>query len=193
VPDVSVGWRKNLGIRSAFAVAAIGAVLVLSVAGCGGGSSSPAASSSTGNTTSRTAPTTTAGKTTAAPGDEQPKARVIAQADGICKRLNVELEASFPKRQSRTEVLRVVPRNVISEQKALSELNKLAPPASFAAEWRRMLGYRQALATELAKFLQSERSNDQVAVKALNSAKRRAHAALQATAKSGFEDCAKLG
>jgi hypothetical protein len=189
------GRPEDLGVSFIWRAAPVLAALALAAGGCGGGSGSAAADRSGASDNSRSTTTTaSAGRTSATPSDAQAKARLVAQADTICKRVNTEIEAVVPKNQSRKEVLRVVPRNVGIEQRGLRELEKLTPPASFAADWRKMLGYRRVLAEELAGFVADEKRGDEAAAKARFTVKERTHVTLETTGRSsGFKHCGSVG
>jgi hypothetical protein len=118
----------------------------------------------------------------------------VAQADGICARINAEILSFKVKSASRAEVIRVVPPTLAVERKGIAELEKLAAPTSISAVWGRMLGNRRTLAAELAQLLAIAKKNDGRSIKVLAAAKRHAHAALTKEAKqAGFKDCGKIG
>jgi hypothetical protein len=157
------------------------AAIVLSIVGCGGGSGT-------------TAPTASATPAKTGVVQAGSKSQFITQADAVCGRTNAEIRAVKAKSGSAAEVIRVVPRTLAIEQKGTAALEKLAPPASLARDWRRMLGYRRTLAIELTKLLEAARQNSGASVKPLAASKKRVHASLSKTATTnGFKDCAKVG
>lgn len=119
---------------------------------------------------------------------------MIASADQICKRLNAELEAVKPASTSAREIVRVVPGRAVSEQKAVSELTKLAPPASLMNDWKLILGYRRTLAAELDTLVEAAKHKDAAKIKALAASKQRVRGSLRTTAKhAGFKACGQVG
>jgi hypothetical protein len=159
------------------------AVIALAIAGCGGGSSTS------------TSTAASAASKVAAPRKSTPsESRFIGQADTICGRLNAQLATVKVKSRSAKEIARVVPRNFSLEQSGLRELEKLTAPSSLAPGWRSMLGYRQALASELAELARDAQHNDLAAENKLVAAKKTAHIGLtKAAAEYGFKDCAAVG
>jgi hypothetical protein len=161
------------------------AVLALAAAGCGG-KSDPLRSSGKGaaTTVKENAPATPAGSAQ----------RFIVQAEAVCARANAEIAAIKANGASATEVIRVVPPTLAIERRGIGELEKLRPPDSLAGSWRRMLGYRRTLATQLAQLLEIAEKNDGTSIKALASSKKRAHAGLTGVStEAGFKNCAKVG
>lgn len=167
---------------SAFALAAA----LLSIVGCGGGSSKAVSGrgGSAASVTSTSAPGSPAGA----------RSGFIARADRICGRVNAGILAIKVTSGSAAEARRVVPRTVSLERQGIAALEGLNPPASLARDWRRMLGYRRALASALGRLLEIARRNDGTSIKSLSAEKQRAHLALSETAKAnGFTDCATVG
>lgn len=167
-------------------------VIALPIAGCGGGSGT-AASSQSGASTSGS-PAKPGGSGTSSSGAPLSKSQLVAQADAICKRINAEIASVKAKSKSTPEILRIVPRNLALEQKAVSELSTLNPPVSLVHDWRQILGYRRTLVNQLAELVRDAKRHDASAVKALVSSKTRVHELLrQAATHSGFKDCARVG
>jgi hypothetical protein len=166
------------------------AVIGVSIAGCGGGSSTATTAQSATNTSATATGTKSAPRSPAG----APESKFITSADAICRRVNIELAAVKTKSKGLQEIARLTPHNVALESGALAKLSKLEPPASLASDWRRMLGYRRTLADELAKLATSARREDESALKALASSKKRTHASLRELAThDGFKDCAEVG
>jgi len=146
----------------------LGAVLAL--AGCGGSSGTPVAGV----------------VSTAA------KARLLASADAICRRLNSSLDISG---STKSEVIAAAAsKNAGLELAALAQLEALSPPAALAGRWRRILAYRRTLAHELPTLAQYETGNDTEALQTLIATKLRLHRDLHIEAlRFGLSDCAEVG
>lgn len=157
--------------------------VALPIGGCGGGSSAGSAAQADAH-----------GGTAAKPSAGSGEARFIVKADAVCGRINKKIEAIKAKSASPGEVKRIIPLTLSIEQHGLVALEQLEPPASLARDWRRMLGYRQTLARELAQLLELARKNDGTSLKPLSASKKRVHNALaKAAAADGFRACAKIG
>lgn len=163
--------------------------------GCGGGSATAgSAHSSPAGAGTTAAQATTAAPSKGASGDALSRSRLIASADEICKRLDAELAAVKPASASVREIVRVVPGRAASEQKSVTELSKLTPPASLTHDWQLILGYRRTLAGELVTLVQAAKRKDAAKIKALAASKLRVRGLLLATAKhAGFKDCGQVG
>jgi hypothetical protein len=176
--------RLPRSVLSTFALAAV----ALSAAGCGGGSSTAA----TGNVAA-SSPSAATGKNAQASGALS-KPQLVAQADAVCKRLNTELARVQAKSETAQEALRVVPRNIALERRALAELNGLRPAPSLAKGWAQIIADRKVLVDELAKLLDDASKGDKAGIRKLAQSKQLAHTTLNQAAKAqGFKDCGVLG
>jgi hypothetical protein len=145
--------------------------IVLSIAGCGSGTG------------------TTVSGVEGASAASSPKARLIAAADAICKRLNSRVDVS-----PHSNVLTAASKNAVLEQAALAELVKLEAPAAIAAAWNQILEYRRTLARQLVTLVRYERAHDAKDAKALIAAKLHVHHELLAAgARFGASQCAGIG
>jgi hypothetical protein len=127
-------------------------------------------------------------------GQSPAQAELIAKADAICRRLNVEIATTKPKHLGVHEIARLSPVRANLEQATVKDLSKLTPPASIADNWRQLIGYRRRLAEELAKLGRSAKAHDVAAIKALTSSKLRVHRQLLIVGRhSGFKACALVG
>lgn len=145
-------------------------VALLLLAGCGGSTGTPVAKESAAS------------------------ASVIASADAICRRVNAKLVVALPKHFSMRAVASVSPRNAALEQKAVSELAELDPPASIAREWRQVIAYRSELANELTQLGRAAKAGNMAAVKRLAASKTSVRKKLFALGQHlGFSACQELG
>jgi hypothetical protein len=160
--------RKKKGACTALAI-----LVTLVSPGCGGSSKTEPSGSSR------------------PPSKSAAVARLIAQADPICRRLNVELAAA--SRASHVAIATSALRHAALERAAVAELSKLTPPASLANDWRQIIKYRRTLAEELVKLGGYAKANDTQKVKALAVSKTRVHKKLLEIAKrDGFEHCSRV-
>jgi hypothetical protein len=115
---------------------------------------------------------------------------LIAKADVICKRLNVNRD-STPIR-SQQDVARILSQHAIYERDELAELGKLVPPTSMANDWKRMLAGIQTLAEDTAKVGEYVKSNNRAAARPLISTAANAQQQVLTIAKhNGFKECAR--
>jgi hypothetical protein len=155
-------------------IAALTLAVLLAAAGCGGSSKSEAPGSGSSVTSVATA-------------------RLIATADAICERLDARLARTTPVHLDSRTIARSAPQNAALERAALTELGKLAPPASLADDWKQIIAYRRTLADELARLGRYAKANDTRAVKALAVSKKRVHEKLFAlAARDGFRVCSQV-
>jgi len=156
-------------------IAAVTLAVVLAAAGCGGSSKSGSTGSGSSGTSAATA-------------------RLIATADAICERLDARLASTTSVHLDSRTIARSAPQNAALERAALTELAKLARPASLADDWRQIIAYRLTLADELARLGRYAKANDTRAVKAVAVSKRRVHEKLFALAThDGFHVCSQVG
>jgi hypothetical protein len=122
------------------------------------------------------------------------RAQVIAQADAICRQLNVQLRAHVGSGESPRQLAQEIPPRVTLEQRSVQELGKLAAPSSVASALQTIVVYRRALAQELAQLGDDAKLDDTAAIRRLAASKAQSHLQLRrfATA-AGFSDCAHLG
>ena len=182
-------------IRARLRVLALAAAVLL-VAGCGGSSSKSASSSartspstattavhiaSSSASTSQPAPATTPGHTS----------NVVSKADAICMRRNAEVKAvsNTAKIFTNAEIARLAAKEIPIESAAVTELRRLAPPASAPGDWRKLLAYRQMIAEALTKLDPDATRNDDQAVTAVANATNETVAQLLLTASDGFRHC----
>jgi hypothetical protein len=118
----------------------------------------------------------------------------MAQADGICQRLNATFAATKPKSQSMQAIARLAPGRAELERQAVAQLGKLMPPPSLAHDWQQIVSHRLTLALELVKLGQKAKANNAVAIAALTKSKQSVHGKLLAIAEhDGFKQCGKVG
>jgi hypothetical protein len=181
--------RDSAGMktRTTFALLAV----AIATAGCGGGSGTTASSQ---NSPASNSPASSSVTSTAPHPPSVASEHLIASADQICQRLNTKLAASKPARQSIAELARVTPEHEALEQKAITELSKLTPPAAIALAWRKLVADRRTLANELLKLALDAQLKDVAGIRTLGVSKERAHKELLAVAKSaGFKACSRVG
>jgi hypothetical protein len=174
--------RSCIGNKRVTVLLAVCVVALLAI-GCGG----------SGNATTGGAPvTTTSAGQSPSPGEAQAKARLIAQADVICRRFNEQLINE--SRAEAANVSRTAPRNATIEMRAVEELAKLTPPSSLANDWTQILAYRRTLAEELVTVARDAAANNAAGMQALGASKKKIREKLtQLAGRDGFKDCTSVG
>lgn len=158
------------------------AVVALLLAGCGAGTSSPGHSTPTD--------ASVGSSSSSAVGSEG----LVAQADRICRKGNVQLARSSVKGKQAAEAADVIVDNERIERRVAGELAKLSPPAELAPALGRVVAYRRTLANQLGDFAVLARRKATASFPALAKKKLQAHKRLQEVAsRAGFKDCAKIG
>jgi hypothetical protein len=174
------------------AIAAFGSA----IAGCGGSSKASTSSSTTSGASSSNTASTSAASSTSTTTARPPasSATFVAAADAVCRRYNDEIIALGAKNASAAEIKRIVPPTIAIEHATIRSMRALQPPASLAADWQRMIGFRQRLVNELGSLLADASNDKSAAEKSLAAAKGEAHTELTKTATAhGFKDCGKVG
>jgi hypothetical protein len=164
-------------------------LLAIALEGCGGGSGTTASAPPGAQQTTSTARTATPSSSSPG-GAAAAKQQFIASADAICGRVVTLLKHSKLASSTLAEIARITPIHVLVEQEGLSDLSKLAPPATIAGRWRQILTYMRTLAHELDTLGKTAKARDKAAIHALAASKKRVHAKLRAAAaREGFKDC----
>jgi hypothetical protein len=169
----------NARVPSALLIALALALVLMGCGGSGRANSTAAGAASTSSTSTTTGP--------------QPNRSFVASADEICRRMAVNIKGGgFVI--TRQTMARYGAANGAVELSALRQLSRLTPPASLAADWLRMLADGHQLARELTALGAAAARNEQTAIDAVVSAKKRIHANLRAIAQPrGFKNCAQFG
>jgi hypothetical protein len=117
------------------------AATTMAASGCGGSSKSDtattAASTAAAPTPTTTAATITEAPTKTAPGKALTRTEFVVKANGICAHVTKQVNAMSPK--SSSELANSLQQSVVYHQTEISELSKLAPPASMSREWKQFL------------------------------------------------------
>lgn len=150
------------------------AVVALAIAGCGGSDN------------------TSAGQT-AASSISGPRARLIAQAEVICKRRDEALEAVPLSSAKSSAIARYATQSAALQASGLSELARLSAPGSMAQEWQQILTYTRGIRSEMVKLREDAKRGDTGSIDALSQATKAIKRKLQALAsRAGFIACAQL-
>jgi hypothetical protein len=154
------------------------AITALAVTGCG------ASTKSSG----------TSGSITSSEAAEQTLTRpnLIAKADAVCHRVNMKRTSN--KIGSQQEIAHSATELASYERHALTELNKLVPPAFLANDWRQILANRQTIADDTLAVGRDVNSNNVTAAHTLLSEIEQVQRRMFAIARrDGFNDCAQTG
>jgi hypothetical protein len=143
------------------------AMVVLASAGCGG----PAT-----DTTSSARDTTLN------------RAGLVAGAEAICKRLDMEYREYVYT--TTASIARFAPRVAADEQIGVLEMRRLVPPASMVSDWNQLADIDEAIANDTDKLGEYAEEDNLKAAAPLYSAERRHHReALALATRDGFKAC----
>jgi hypothetical protein len=120
-------------------------------------------------------------------GDE-----LVARADAICNRAAAQRK-SLPNIRTRADYGTVLGRASALQRVAVAELEKLKPPASLAADWKRVVDVDRTLSEYTATFGRDVSASDPRDARALLKAARSLQQSIAATTKrDGLEACGQL-
>ena len=172
----------------------------LAIAGCGGGGvasknvSSGAGSTVAADSSVATTDTTSVSTTESSSTSPLSRSQLVARADTICRRLNAELGSAKYYIRTQQDVIRVAPLRAATETGALTELEKLTPPASVASAYQRMLVARHTLIEDIVKLGQDAAIRDKEAEMPLFASSAAVVRQMGLAARdSGFKYCSQLG
>ncbi len=115
-------------------------------------------------------------------------AELASKADAICKTVTIRLAKSNIKNQQ--DIARVAPELASFEQKALSELSKLVPPAYLESNWRQFIAGAETLAENTSKIGAYAKTNNLKAARALITSSETTQHQMQEIAKrDGLSEC----
>ncbi|HEX3850551.1 MAG TPA: hypothetical protein VHW01_06265 [Polyangiaceae bacterium] len=120
------------------------------------------------------------------------RAQLTSEANEICHRVNVKLDATNHQVKTPQDLARLAPQLVSFEQGALAELSKLSPPSELADDWKEILADAQTLADNTAKLGEYAKSKQTNATRELIQTSEQVQLKMIATAKrDGLTDCEK--
>ena len=129
----------------------------------------------------------------AAGGPPLSRPQLMAQAEAICRRRNVAIDAIKLRGTSAADIARFASRSVAVEQAAFTDLARLTPPASMAGDWRQVLAYSRVLLRYVVELDEFGRRGE---VRAISVLARSAEAAkrqlLVVGTRGGFRYCARV-
>ena len=177
----------------------LGALALMAVAiaasGCGGSSSkagtTTAASSSQASAT-QTSAAPSVGVTTVkvATGKQLTRAALIAEADAICARTNMEIKSISVGNM--TEFRRQLPQAAIYYNAETNKLVKLVPPASMAHDWLTLIKSAQ-LFSEYAQLAGYDAQAGQNVIPAVHGAGQARQPMTAVAQHDGFKSCVQTG
>jgi hypothetical protein len=85
-------------------------------------------------------------------------AELVSKADAICK--TVTAKFATKSANSVQEIARIAPELAGFEQKALSELSKLVPPAALESDWKQFVAGAETLAENTSKIGEYAKTNN---------------------------------
>jgi hypothetical protein len=129
------------------------AVLVVTVTGCGGGSNRAGSTTKTASSAATTAPSTNARQSAAG-------STPVVRAEAICARRNRELSAIARPGASLVEIVGSATRRAAIPRRSLSELERISPPTSIAADWKTILAATERALQATEKLAHSSGPTD---------------------------------
>lgn len=165
----------------------------LPVAGCGSSKTTSSNSSSVG---AGTGAGSGVGETSpvSATGAPLSSSQLVAKADVICKQLSVELDAPNNSSHTPQDIVHIAAQRAALEQRALTELGRLTPPASMAHDYRHILAARRAVIRDLKKLGEVVSANNAQAKRSVFASSVTTTRKLAAAAeRAGFKYCGQLG
>ena len=121
--------------------------------------------------------------------------RFISQADRVCQRLDLLLDAEAlkPKTASIQEIVKFAGIRADIEERTVTKLRRLKVPQSLAEPWRKLLSLRAELAHELREYGHAAAAADKSALGGLAKEKARVHKELGAVGGvAGFKVCSAV-
>lgn len=126
-------------------------------------------------------------------GSEKPltHAELVSKANAICKTVTTKFATKSVN--SVKDIARVAPELAAFEQKALSELSKLVPPAYLEDDWKQFIAGAEMLAENTSKLGEYAKANNLKAGGALILSSERTQHQMQAVAKrDGLSECQQV-
>ena len=126
-------------------------------------------------------------------GSEKPltHAELVSKANAICKTVTAKFATKSAK--STQDIARIAPELADFEQKALSELSKLVPPAYLASDWKQFVAGAELLAENTSKIGEDAKANDLKATGPVIGASEKTQHQMQAIAKrDGLTECEQV-
>lgn len=126
-------------------------------------------------------------------GSEKPltHAELASKANAICKTVT----AKFATKSANTtqDIARIAPELAAFEQKALSELSKLLPPANLESDWKKFVAGAEMLAENTSKLGEYAKANKLKAAARLILSTETTQHQMQAIAKrDGLTECEQV-
>ncbi len=123
-------------------------------------------------------------------GSEKPltHAELVSKANAICKTVTAKLATKTTN--SVKDIARVAPELASFEQKALSELSKLVPPAYLESDWKQFIAGAETLAENTSKLGEYAKANElKAAGKLITSSETTQHQMEAIAKRNGLTEC----
>jgi hypothetical protein len=119
------------------------------------------------------------------------RAELVSKANVICK--TVTAEFATKSAHSVKDIARVAPELASFEQKALSELSKLVPPADLESDWKQFVAGAEMLAENTSKLGEYAKANNLKAAGVLITSSETTQQQMRAIAKrNGLTECEQV-
>lgn len=126
-------------------------------------------------------------------GSEKPltHAELVSKANTICKTVTTKFATKSAK--SVQDIARIAPELAALEQKALSELSKLVPPANLESDWKQFVAGAELLAENTSKLGEYAKADNLKAAGRLIGSTETTQHQMQAIAKrNGLTECEQV-
>jgi hypothetical protein len=126
-------------------------------------------------------------------GSQKPltHAELVSKANAICK--TVTAKFATKSANSVQQIARIAPELAGFEQKALSELSKLVPPAKLESDWKQFVAGAEMLAENTSKIGEDAKANNLKATGPLIVSSEKTQRQMQAIAKrNGLTECEQV-
>jgi hypothetical protein len=126
-------------------------------------------------------------------GSQKPltHAELVSKANAICKTVTAKL--ANKSASSVQDIARIAPELAAFEQKALSELSKLVPPANLESDWKQFVAGAETLAENTSKLGEYAKANNLKAAGRLIGSTENTQHKMQAIAKrNGLTECEQV-
>jgi hypothetical protein len=118
-------------------------------------------------------------------------AELVSKADAICK--TVTAKFATKSASSVKDIARVAPELAAFEQKALSELSKLVPPANLESDWKQFVAGAELLAENTSKLGEYAKANNlKAAGKLIISSETTQHQMRAIAKRNGLTECEQV-
>ena len=119
------------------------------------------------------------------------RADFVKSANAICKKVNDQIGAAG-QAQTAADVQRIGPGIVAAEQRGLTSLRALHPPAGLTHDWQRLLADLSQITGNAGKLIAAAKANDNATAQSVATASQNTQTEITDIAdRDGLTECAK--